>query len=168
MTPLRGRWLGLALLLILTSLVACSGKGNGKLKVGDQAPAFTGVDLQGQPVTLADFSGQPVLLRFFIPNCKFCRADTAIFNEFYAKYRQKGLRVLYVNTDPNQAEAKKFVAELGIAFPVLLDQERKIAEGYRVKLVPQTILLSPEHKIVGAILGGVSAEAIQEVMGGYL
>lgn len=167
----RGWWavrLGLLLLLTLVGLTACWGKGGERLKVGDQAPPFTGTDLQGQPLTLAAVAGKPVLLRFFVPNCKFCRADTAVFNEFYEKYHSKGLQIVYINTDPNLGEAKKFAEELGIAFPIVVDADRKIAEAYRVKLVPQTILLSPQHTIVGAILGGVSGEAIQELMGTYL
>jgi peroxiredoxin len=130
--------------------------------MGDQAPPFMAEDLQGQKVSLESHAGKPVILRFFVPDCKYCRADTAVFNEYFRVYKEKGLGVIYINTDPTPGEVQKFVSDLGITFPVVLDPKRTIADQYRVQVVPQTIILDPAHRVIGAILGGVSKEELDK------
>lgn len=134
------------------------------IKMGEVAPPFTAKDLKGQPVALADYTGKPMVIRFFLPDCKFCRVDTAVFNEYYQTYQAKGLGVMYVNTDPKPGEIQKFVDELHIAFPVVLDPDHAVADKYRVQVVPQTVVLDPQHRFIGAILGGVSKEELDSLL----
>ncbi len=145
-------------------LTACGEDTPKALKMGEQAPAFAANDLHGREASLAQYAGKPVVLRFFVPDCKYCRADTAIFNEYYRTYKEKGLGVIYIDTDPKPGEVQKFVDDLGIAFPVVLDPERKIADQFRVQVVPQTIILDSAHRIIGAILGGVSKEQLDDLL----
>lgn len=150
--------------LVVSILFGCSDDAVNPLKMGDPAPIFTVQDLQGEVVKLDTYQGRPVVIRFFLPDCKYCRADTAVFNEYYQKYRDKGLGVIYVNTSPTPDDVQQFVSDLAIAFPVVLDTERKIADQYRIQVVPQTVVLDPEHKIIGAILGGVSKEQLDSLL----
>lgn len=163
----------LSILLLCTlffALTACSGNDSAvkKLKIGDQAPDFSGTDLQGQPVSLAGYQGQPVILRFWSTDCKFCRADTPIFNQYFEKYKAAGLRVVYINRNSDEATVHQFVDDLEISFPVLLDKDGEISSRYNIKVEPQTIVISPDHKIVAAILGGVSEPELKNLLGGYL
>ena len=153
----------------LVFLTACSGGGQSakKLKIGDPAPAFAGTDLSGQPVSLAGYQGKPVILRFWSTDCKFCRADTPIFNQYFEKYRQAGLRVVYINRNSDEATVRQFVADLEIGFPVLLDKDGAISKQYNIRLEPQTIVLSPDHRILAAILGGVSEAELKGLLGDY-
>ena len=164
MTP-KNIWRRILSLLCLCCLLAACGEDAPKaIRMGDQAPPFTAKDLQGQEVSLEGYVGKPVILRFFVPDCKYCRADTAVFNEYFRLYKEKGLGVIYINTDPKPGEVQKFVSDLGITFPVLLDPARHIADQYRVQVVPQTIILDPAHKVIGAILGGVSKEELDNLL----
>jgi len=151
-------------LLLLPAVAGCGRESKDVLQFGGQAPPFSASDLKGNTFDLSELKGKPVVLRFFVPNCKYCRSDTKIFNEYYKKYSGKGLKIIYINTDDNSDEANKFVDELGIVFPVILDGDRKIAALYRVKIVPQTIVLDPDHKIIGAILGGVSEAELDDLL----
>ncbi|MFH1020178.1 MAG: TlpA disulfide reductase family protein [Pseudomonadota bacterium] len=151
-------------------LAACGGGDQAarKLKIGDQAPDFSGTDLSGQPVSLSGYQGKPVILRFWSTDCKFCRADTPIFNQYFEKYKAAGLRVVYVNRHSGEATVRRFVADLEIGFPVLIDTEGAISKHYNIKVEPQTIILSPDHRILAAILGGVSEAELKNLLGGYL
>lgn len=153
---------------LLFLLLGCGGSSPKKLQVGDAAPLFETLDMSGLSISLAALRNRPVVLRFFVPDCKYCRADTIVFNQFYADHKDKGLMVIYVNTDPNPAQVQKFVEELEIIFPVILDQEGLLAAKYQVQVVPQTITLTPGHTINGAILGGVSREELDDLLGVYL
>lgn len=154
----------LSLITLCCLMTACGEDAPKAIRMGDQAPPFTANDLQGQAVALAGHAGKPVILRFFVPDCKYCRADTAVFNEYFSRYKEKGLGVIYINTDPKPGEVQKFVSDLGITFPVVLDPDRKIADQYRVQVVPQTIILDPAHKVIGAVLGGVSKEELDNLL----
>lgn len=158
--------MGMIFLLLCSAcfLSGCSDEAPSAIRLGDQAPPFTTNDLQGQAVSLAHHRGKPVVLRFFQPDCKFCRADTAVFNEYYRVHKEKGLGVIYINTEPKPGEVQKFIDELGITFPVVLDPDRTIADQYRVQVVPQTIILSADHRVIGAILGGVSREELDSLL----
>lgn len=149
-------------------LAACSGGDQAaRLKIGDPAPDFSGIDLNGQPVSLAAYEGKAVILRFWSTECKFCRADTPIFNQYFKKYKDAGLRVVYVNRHSDEATVRKFVEDLEIGFPVLVDRDGTIAASYHIKVEPQTIIISPDHRLVTAILGGVSEEELKNLLGGY-
>lgn len=162
-------WMVIFPLLCLACLLTSCGDGPPKvIRMGDQAPAFKANDLKGQAVALENHAGKPVVLRFFLPDCKYCRADTVVFNDYYQTYKDKGLGVIYINTDPKPGEVQKFVNELKITFPVVLDPDRKIADQYRVQVVPQTIVLDPAHRVIGAILGGVSKEELDKLLSPFL
>jgi peroxiredoxin len=148
---------------------ACSGgeKAAERLKIGDPAPDFSGIDLNGQPVSLAAYKGKPVILRFWSTECKFCRADTPIFNQYFRKYKDAGLRVVYVNRHSDEATVRRFVEDLEVGFPVLIDSDGTIAASYNIKVEPQTIIISPDHRLVTAILGGVSEDELKKLLDGY-
>jgi peroxiredoxin len=155
-----------AVVLLLNS---CSGESSKAIRVGDAIASFSGTDLAGKPFTLASHNGKPVIMRFFLLNCPYCKADTPIFNTFYNKYRQKGLEIVYINNNgTNAEEVKVFARELNIDFPVIFDQEGKIAKQYNVKVQPLTLVLSPEHKLLAALLGGVSEAELNELLGQYM
>ncbi len=138
-----------------------------RLAIGDPAPDFSAVDIQGRPVRLADWRGRPVVIRFFYPDCRYCRADTKVFNEFYQRFHGQGLEILYVNTRPQSTDLAGFAAELGIEFPIVVDTDGSLARRYSVQVVPQAIILSPEHRIASAVMGGVSGEELEELLGKY-
>lgn len=157
------------LLLALVALAGCGDDAPAKLKIGDPAPPFTVQDLDGKIISLADYQGSPVVVRFFLTDCKFCRADTPVLNDYYVRYSAKGLRVLYVDTLGIDRKAREsFARELAIKFPVARDADGKITASYRVKALPQTIVLSPDHKIIAAILGGVSEPELNKLLSPYL
>lgn len=156
-------------LSISALVISCSQEESERLKMGDSAPNFSLQDLNGNVVNLSEMKGSPVLIRFFLTDCKYCRADTPVFNEFYVKYKQKGLNVLYIDSlgiDPKVVET--FAKELGILFPVAQDREGEVTLKYMVRALPQTIVLDPEHKIIAAILGGVSDQELTELLSPYL
>ena len=157
------------LLVVGLLLAACGGEANRKLAVGDKAPDFTAVSLTGEKIQLNAWKGSPVILRFWSTDCKYCRADTPIFNYYFDKYKKKGLRVVYVNTGQESlARVKAFVTDLDIPFPVIKDKGEAIALQYNVKIVPQTIFISPDGVILTAILGGVGEAEFKEILGVYL
>ena len=149
-------------------LNGCSGDNKKAIRTGDTLSPFSGTDLGGKTFSLASHKGSPVIVRFFLLNCPYCKADTPIFNKFYDKYRQKGLEIIYINNNgTNSEEVQSFADDLNVHFPVIFDPEGKIAKQYNVKAQPLTLILSPEHKLLAALLGGVSEAELAELLNQY-
>jgi peroxiredoxin len=153
--------------IVLTGLVvlsACS-RGENKLAVGDSGPDFLVEDLDGHAVRLSELRNRPVVLRFFVTDCKFCRADTGVFSDYYRKHQAQGLEVIYITTTTDRDQVRAFSKELQIPFPVVIDYNRKVSQAYNIKVEPQTVILGTDHRIKGAILGGVGEKELDEVLG---
>lgn len=158
----------IAIFFALVLLAACSGSGVKKLKVGDPVPVFSAEDIDGDLVSLSALKGNPVILRFWSTDCKYCRADTPVFNDYYNRYKDKGLRIYYINTSQSENEVRQFIADLAVVFPVILDSGGGIAKSYNVKIQPMTIIISPEQTMLAAILGGVSRAELDDLVAKYL
>jgi len=152
------------LLTALVALGACS-RGENKLAVGDAGPDFLLEDLDGHAVRLSEFHNRPVILRFFVTDCKFCRADTGVFNSYYRKHQAQGLELVYITTTVDREKVMAFAKELQIPFTVAIDHDRKVSQAYNIKIEPQTVVLGPDHRIKGAILGGVGEQQLDEILG---
>lgn len=156
----------LAAALILSS---CSADKKQRLGKGDVLPPFSAQDITGATISLTAYKDSPVIVRFFLVDCKFCLADTPIFNAFYEKYRVKGIKVVYINNDAPDIEAvRNFSQKLNIPFPVIADLEGTIAAQYAIKAQPLTLLLDGRHQLLAALLGGVSAEELEDIMAPHL
>jgi peroxiredoxin len=158
----------LVALLLLTA--ACEQKKHdSELHLGDVAPDFMAKNLAEQVIVLSNLRGKPIILRFFETNCRFCKADTPLFKAFYQEHRDSGLEIIYIGSFyEDKKSLKSFIDELQLDFPVVMDAQAKLADLYQIKAYPQTIFISPDQKIVAALLGGVGAAELQEIMGKYV
>ncbi|MGW8193690.1 MAG: peroxiredoxin family protein, partial [Desulforhopalus sp.] len=133
------------------------------------APDFAVKDIDGRVIVLSSYTGSPVIIRFFETGCRFCKADTPVFARFYERYKQQGLQVLYIGSFYESVEAlREFAGELKINFPVAMDKDAKLADLYNIRAYPQTLFISPDRKIIAALLGGVGEAELEEILGKYL
>jgi peroxiredoxin len=158
----------LAFIACMALLNSCSGDNKKAIRVGNTLSSFSATDLEGNTFSLASHKGSPVILRFFLINCPYCKADTPVFNKFFDEYSKKGLSIVYINNNgANSGEVKNFVEELNVRFPVIYNPDGSIASKYHVKVQPLTLVLSPEHKLLAALLGGVSEAELDELLSPY-
>jgi len=149
-------------------LNGCSGDNKKAIRTGDILAPFSGTDLNGKHFSLASHKGNPVIVRFFLIDCPYCKADTPIFNKFYEKYQKNGFEIVYINNNgATVEEVQGFADDLNIQFPVIYDPEAKLAKKYNVRVQPLALILSPEHKLQAALMGGVSEAELNELLGQY-
>lgn len=115
--------------------------------VGHRAPDFALRDLEARTVKLSDVLGRKaVLVNFWATWCVPCREEMPTMERAYRAYKERGLEILAVSVDvgpePTVTTAvKKFMAELKLSFPALLDPKWKVVNLYRVIGLPATFLI---------------------------
>ncbi|MBX2840673.1 MAG: TlpA family protein disulfide reductase [Flammeovirgaceae bacterium] len=129
------------------------------LKVGEQAPPISGVDLDGNAINLKDFRGEKVLLNFSVIGCGACKMALDHINKADYRFTEK-VKVLYINPEDNENRMKKFMERFPIPFPIIAGAS-EIGDKYRVSGYPSYFLIDEEGRI-DQIKIGYSEEFIDE------
>jgi thiol-disulfide isomerase/thioredoxin len=108
--------------------------------VGAPAPAFTLPSLTGGDVALADMHGDVVLLNFWTTWCDGCILEMPALVTFQQRYGHK-LRQIGVNVQEPVATVEAFMAEFGVNYPTLLDQQGRTPSRYRLRAYPESWVL---------------------------
>lgn len=134
------------------------------IQVGDDAPDFALVDMNGERHQLSDYKGQGVFLNFWGTWCKPCEREFPLMDKQYQQYKDKGLEILAVNIGESEFAVQKFIDRKGLSFPVLIDGNKSVMETYKINPLPTTLLINPEGKIEKVITGEMNEEMIKEYM----
>ncbi len=107
-------------------------------QIGNLAPDFQLVNLDGQSVSLRDFRGRPVLVNFWATWCPPCRAEMPFIQEVFAdrKWAGKGLVILAVDIGESSSTVREFMKTYGLTFPALLDITQDVSLEYDVRAIP--------------------------------
>jgi peroxiredoxin len=116
--------------LALISILAILGFSGDQL-IGTRAPEWNNrVWINSPALKLSQLKGKVVLVRFFMESsCPFCRASAPFLNQFFARYKDKGLVVIGMYTPkPTPRETpvetvRQYVTKYGFQFPVALDND---------------------------------------------
>lgn len=101
-----------------------------KLKVGDKAPDFEGVNQDGEKVALKDFAGKKLILYFYPKdNTPGCTAESCNLNDNYNDWLEKGFEVLGVSPDSVKSH-QNFKNKYNLKFDLIADVEKEILQKY--------------------------------------
>lgn len=140
---------------LLATLLCLAAAGN--------ALAFNLTDSAGQQHRLADYRGKWVLVNFWATWCPPCVEEIPELSELAASRAE--LVVLGVALDYDDAAyVRRFAAEHGMAYPLVLGNRRLAAQIGKVPVLPATYLYNPKGKIVLRRLGPVTREQIEQII----
>jgi methylamine dehydrogenase accessory protein MauD len=134
--------------------------GRSGLKVGKKAPDFTLTSVAGPEVSLHDFAGRKVLLVFTQAGCGPCQQIMPELNRLGGRkgnpsYSGRDLEVLVLNKGDSES-TRKWAADLGLRFPVLIQDGMDISKKYEAFATPFAFLIN--EKGVVASRGIVSSK----------
>lgn len=135
--------------------------GNG-LYVGTTVPPIKGRLLGAHPGGL-DFSRSkvPTLLYVFRPDCGWCEKNLSNLRALIAasgpRYRIVGLSL------PSATSLNLYLQMTELRFPVYADVSEDSIEAYRLGGTPETILVSPQSKVLGSWIGAYRGPLLTDI-----
>ncbi|MEM7562102.1 MAG: TlpA disulfide reductase family protein [Pseudomonadota bacterium] len=105
------------------------------------APNFTLKSLEGKNLKLSEMRGDVILINFWASWCGPCRKEMPLLNALHNKYEPLGFKVVGINVEENSADARGFMRDFPVDFPILLDSTNKVSKLYDVVAMPTTVVV---------------------------
>lgn len=121
-----------------------------------QAPAFSLIDFNGQPVSEQQFAGKVTLVNFWATSCVGCVAEMPELIATQAKYGSQGYQTIAIAMDYDPEDhIKEFLTKYDMSqFIVTKDKTGAVAKAYgNVQLTPTSVLVNSSGDIVTTIVG---------------
>jgi len=175
----------LAAIGALALLAGCSGAGNRGTTDGfvsgdgsitrvdadqrEKAPVLEGDDLEGRPLSTADFAGKTIVVNVWGPWCAPCRAEAPALDKVAEEYADKDVQFVGIlsRTD-NPDNAIAFNRKYGVTYPSFADQGGSLELGFNDSLptmaIPTTWIIDSEGRVAVRVLDKVSASTLANLI----
>ena len=153
---------GLREMRILIAVIVCccatlagAQQGGAQLRPwpGGATPPLALQDLDGRPQALEHYRGKVVLINFWATWCEPCRAEMPSINRLRASLGAQPFEVLAVNLGEGETRIRRFLAQVPLDFPVLLDRDSAVSKAWRARVLPMSFLVGPDGRIRYTVLG---------------
>ena len=110
------------------------------------APAAASLDL-------SQYRGKVVYVDFWASWCLPCKKSFPWMEQMQRKYGRRGLQIIAVNLDEEQADADRFLRSYPASFTIVRDPEGVLAERYGIEGMPTALLFAPDGRQAGRHIG---------------
>lgn len=129
--------------------------------VGHQAPDFTMLDINDQPVKLSDYHGKYTMLDFWASWCAPCRQENPNVVKMYALFKAKGLNILGISLDEKKDDWQKAINADQLTWrhaSELKNFDSPVVKAYHVEAIPSNFIIDPKGTIIAKNLSGSELE----------
>ncbi len=125
------------------------------------APEATFADDGGKEVRLADFRGKVVLLNFWATWCVPCVTEMPALDRLQAALGAAGLEVVALSQDRDGVPAVvRFYEKYDFGnLAIYVDPKAAVATGLKIGVLPTTLLIDREGRLVGQLVGAAEWDA---------
>ena len=113
---------------------------------GEQLPDVELTDVDGSAVRLVT-DGRPMVVNLWYSNCPPCARELTYFAAVESDVGD-GIRFVGVNPLDDADEMRRFAAERGVDYELLLDHDGQLDEQLRIVQYPVTLFVSADGEIV--------------------
>jgi cytochrome c biogenesis protein CcmG/thiol:disulfide interchange protein DsbE len=130
---------------------------------GHTAPDFAlAAALSGETVSLSAYRGTPVVLNFWASWCGPCQSEQPLLTRAANTYRGRVQFVgVNVTASDDASQARAFVREHAVPYPVALDSKGTVAQLYQVTALPTTLFINRDGQIVDRVTGALDPAVLQ-------
>ena len=112
--------------------------------------------------SLADYRGQVVVLNFWASWCEPCREESPLLQRWHERMQEGGGTVLGVDVLDVTSDARRFISEYGLTYPMLRDGGGDTREPFGIVGFPETFVLDREGRIAAVARGPVDERFMRE------
>jgi cytochrome c biogenesis protein CcmG, thiol:disulfide interchange protein DsbE len=112
-------------------------------------------DLGGRAQDIAAYRGKVVLVNFWATWCEPCRAEMPSMNRLRAALAGAQFEILAVNVGEPQTRIERFLEQIPLDFPVLLDRDTAAAKAWKARILPASFLIGADGRIRYSHLGEI-------------
>ena len=135
---------------------------NGPAKVDFPAPDIRLQDLNGNPVSLADYRGQVVLVNNWATWCPPCRQEMPVLEAFFLDHRQQDFIVVAIDAGDPAEIVSDFVSRYNMSFPVWVDPSSSALNSFRNNYLPSSYLINEQGQVIKVWSGAVTRASLEE------
>jgi cytochrome c biogenesis protein CcmG/thiol:disulfide interchange protein DsbE len=144
-------------------------RSNPQAETGALAPEFELPALEGNRTISSDeLKGKPVVLNFWASWCAPCREEAPLLEKTWREYRKEGVMFVGVNVRDSLTDARRFVEEFGITYPMVRDEGQTLAGDLGVYGLPETFFLDREWRLLATVAGESQDDERQTVVLGAI
>jgi cytochrome c biogenesis protein CcmG, thiol:disulfide interchange protein DsbE len=129
-----------------------------------ELPRLSGVGAE----TLEDYRGKVVVLNFWASWCDPCRKESPLLQRWHKRMEKKQGTVLGVDVQDVTDDARAFISEYGLTYPMLRDGEGLTRETFAIVGFPETFVLDRRGRITAVRRGPVDERFMRERVGPLL
>ena len=139
-----------------------------RLAVGAKPFAVAAKDLNGKPLTLAQYKGKVVLMDFWATWCGPCVGEMPNVIAAYKKYHTQGFEIVGVSLDQSRPALTGFIAQNKMPWHQVFDGKgwgSAVPREYGVQAIPFGLLIGRDGKIAAVdVRGPALTAAIQQAL----
>jgi len=132
------------------------------LRVEYPAPQLELTDLEGNPVSLADYRGQVILVNNWATWCPPCKAEMPTLQSYYDDHSATGFTIIAIDAGDPVADVVAFVEDYGLTFPVWPDQAQKATVAFRNPGLPSSYVIDRDGVVRLAWTGAISRKTLDK------
>lgn len=133
---------------------------------------FTLKDQFGNTHTLADYKGKTIFLNFWATWCGPCKAELPDIQKLYEKYSKDteeevvvlGVAGPQMGNEKTEEEIIEFLEENELTYPVLMDTDWTLFQGYGISSFPTTFMIDKEGNVFGYVPGQLSYDIMEDII----
>jgi peroxiredoxin len=126
------------------------------------SPAVELTDLEGKPVSLADFRGQWVLLNHWATWCPPCKAEMPVLQDYFEAHRDRGFTIIAIEAGQPVEQVAEYTDAARLTFPVWPDPKQKAMAAFREEYLPASYVIDPQGQVRLYWTGGISRKMLDQ------
>jgi peroxiredoxin len=131
------------------------------LKIGTSMAPLAVKRLDGQEDVISyQGTNQPTVLYIFTPPCSWCARNLDNFKELVAR---KSAEYRFIGIALSKEGLPEYVAKNGLTIPVFTDVSLETRKRYKLGGTPETIVLSPEGRVLQSWIGAYAGAQKSQV-----
>jgi cytochrome c biogenesis protein CcmG/thiol:disulfide interchange protein DsbE len=109
----------------------------------------------GGPVALSSYRGKVVVLNFWASWCPPCKDEAPVLARWQPRLKARNATIVGVDVLDVSSDAERFVADHGLDFPHLRDQDGSRLKSFEIVGYPETIVLDRKGRIAASSRGAI-------------